>query len=237
MISNFRTMGNLLLSGVLERHPKLHVVSVESGLGWIPFLLEGLDYEIARVRAAHRRAPLDEAVGVLPAPGARLLLVRARQLPGRARSARARQHHVRDRLPAPDVPVPRPLLGGGAGARRRRARSATQAPQHERGRRSTGSRCPLSFPRARRRQIVSVPKSSSMLPAHDLAQLGSRRRQAGVPSRSGSAPQSPSPWGQSVTNRTAVDADDVGQNRRAWLSSAVFGGGEGELSRARVATA
>ena len=45
MISNFRTMGNLMLSGVLERHPKLHVVSVESGLGWIPFLLEGLDYE------------------------------------------------------------------------------------------------------------------------------------------------------------------------------------------------
>jgi predicted TIM-barrel fold metal-dependent hydrolase len=47
MISNFRTIGNLLLSGVLERHPTLKVVSVESGLGWIPFLLEGLDYEIS----------------------------------------------------------------------------------------------------------------------------------------------------------------------------------------------
>jgi len=46
MISNFRTIGNLLLSGVLERHPSLQVVSVESGLGWIPFLLEGLDYEL-----------------------------------------------------------------------------------------------------------------------------------------------------------------------------------------------
>ncbi len=46
MISNFRTLGNLLLSGVLERHPALHLVSVESGLGWIPFLLEGLDYEL-----------------------------------------------------------------------------------------------------------------------------------------------------------------------------------------------
>ena len=46
MISNFRTLGNLLLSGVLERHPTLHVVSVESGLGWIPFLIEGLDYEV-----------------------------------------------------------------------------------------------------------------------------------------------------------------------------------------------
>jgi len=47
MISNFRTLGNLLLSGVFERHPKLNVVSVESGLGWIPFLLEGLDYEVS----------------------------------------------------------------------------------------------------------------------------------------------------------------------------------------------
>jgi predicted TIM-barrel fold metal-dependent hydrolase len=47
MISNFRTIGNLLLSGVLERHPTLKVVSVESGLGWLPFLLEGLDYEIS----------------------------------------------------------------------------------------------------------------------------------------------------------------------------------------------
>jgi predicted TIM-barrel fold metal-dependent hydrolase len=46
MISNFRTIGNLLLSGVLDRHPTLQVASVESGLGWIPFLLEGLDYEI-----------------------------------------------------------------------------------------------------------------------------------------------------------------------------------------------
>jgi uncharacterized protein len=46
MISNFRTIGNLLVSGVLERHPELQVASVESGLGWIPFLLEGLDYEI-----------------------------------------------------------------------------------------------------------------------------------------------------------------------------------------------
>ena len=46
MIGNFRTLGNLLVSGVLERHPTLQVVSVESGLGWIPFLLECLDYEL-----------------------------------------------------------------------------------------------------------------------------------------------------------------------------------------------
>ena len=47
MIGNFRTMGNLLVSGIFERFPTLQVVSVESGLGWIPFLLEVLDWELA----------------------------------------------------------------------------------------------------------------------------------------------------------------------------------------------
>jgi predicted TIM-barrel fold metal-dependent hydrolase len=46
MISNARVLANILYSGVLERHPKLRVVSVESGIGWIPFLLQALDYEL-----------------------------------------------------------------------------------------------------------------------------------------------------------------------------------------------
>ena len=37
----------MLCSGVLHRFPKLKIVSVESGIGWIPFLLEALDYEWA----------------------------------------------------------------------------------------------------------------------------------------------------------------------------------------------
>ncbi|HEV8297869.1 MAG TPA: amidohydrolase family protein [Acidimicrobiales bacterium] len=36
---------DLLLSGVLPRFPKLRVVSVESGIGWIPFTFEALDYQ------------------------------------------------------------------------------------------------------------------------------------------------------------------------------------------------
>jgi predicted TIM-barrel fold metal-dependent hydrolase len=44
-MENARVLGNLIFSGVLERFPKLRVVSVESGIGWIPFLLETLDYE------------------------------------------------------------------------------------------------------------------------------------------------------------------------------------------------
>ncbi len=35
---------DLLFSGVLPRFPKLDFVSVESGIGWIPFLLEAADY-------------------------------------------------------------------------------------------------------------------------------------------------------------------------------------------------
>lgn len=35
---------DLLFSGVLPRFPRLQFVSVESGIGWIPFLLEAADY-------------------------------------------------------------------------------------------------------------------------------------------------------------------------------------------------
>jgi len=37
----------LLVSDVPERHPNLNFVSVESGVGWIPFMLETLDYEMS----------------------------------------------------------------------------------------------------------------------------------------------------------------------------------------------
>ena len=43
-------MVNLLVSDVPEMYPNLKFVSVESGVGWIPFLLEALDYQWARPR-------------------------------------------------------------------------------------------------------------------------------------------------------------------------------------------
>jgi uncharacterized protein len=46
-IGNARVVVNAILSGIFDRHPDLKMVSVESGCGWIPFILEALDYEMS----------------------------------------------------------------------------------------------------------------------------------------------------------------------------------------------
>src|SRR5262245_13477647 len=46
-IGNARVVVNIICSGMLDRFPELKIVSVESGTGWIPFILEALDYEMA----------------------------------------------------------------------------------------------------------------------------------------------------------------------------------------------
>ena len=46
-IGNARIVVNIICSGMLERFPELKIVSVESGAGWIPFILEALDYEMS----------------------------------------------------------------------------------------------------------------------------------------------------------------------------------------------
>ena len=45
-IGNARVVVNIICSGMLDRFPELKIVSVESGAGWIPFILEALDYEM-----------------------------------------------------------------------------------------------------------------------------------------------------------------------------------------------
>ena len=45
MMSNSRAIMMLTLRGVCERYPRLNFVSVESGVGWIPFLLQALDWQ------------------------------------------------------------------------------------------------------------------------------------------------------------------------------------------------
>jgi predicted TIM-barrel fold metal-dependent hydrolase len=61
--SNFLT--NLCTSDLLVRWPKLKFVSVESGIGWIPFVLERVDYQLGE--------PVEEGVDLHARPSAREL--------------------------------------------------------------------------------------------------------------------------------------------------------------------
>jgi len=44
-MGNLVCITNLIFSGVLDRFPSLKFVSVESGVGWLPFLIESLEYQ------------------------------------------------------------------------------------------------------------------------------------------------------------------------------------------------
>jgi predicted TIM-barrel fold metal-dependent hydrolase len=56
-ISNLRVMMNVLTSRFLENHPKLKIVSVESGAGWIPYMLEALEYMSAESGVDYKVSP------------------------------------------------------------------------------------------------------------------------------------------------------------------------------------
>jgi predicted TIM-barrel fold metal-dependent hydrolase len=53
-------MTELIVSGVFTRHPGLRVIMVESGLAWIPFMLDRLDRVYHKSRWQDRGMPLDE---------------------------------------------------------------------------------------------------------------------------------------------------------------------------------
>jgi len=55
-LDNSRAIGELIASGVCHRFPRLRFVSVESGVGWLPFFLEGLDYQWLNM-GAHKEHP------------------------------------------------------------------------------------------------------------------------------------------------------------------------------------
>ncbi|MAG31079.1 MAG: amidohydrolase [Deltaproteobacteria bacterium] len=44
-MSSMACITNLIFSGLLDRYPRLKFVAVESGVGWLPYLLESLDYQ------------------------------------------------------------------------------------------------------------------------------------------------------------------------------------------------
>jgi predicted TIM-barrel fold metal-dependent hydrolase len=47
--NNGKTVSNLIYSGLLDRYKGLKFVSVESGVGWVPFLMEALDYQLDEI--------------------------------------------------------------------------------------------------------------------------------------------------------------------------------------------
>ena len=45
-MSNVRIIANLTMSNLFDRYPKLKIVSAESGIGWVPFILESLEFQL-----------------------------------------------------------------------------------------------------------------------------------------------------------------------------------------------
>jgi predicted TIM-barrel fold metal-dependent hydrolase len=50
-LNNARVVINSIYAGIFDRHPELKMVSVESGIGWVPFVKTAMDYQ------AHENAP------------------------------------------------------------------------------------------------------------------------------------------------------------------------------------
>jgi predicted TIM-barrel fold metal-dependent hydrolase len=57
-LNNGRQLCDLLMSGVLARYPTIRFVSVESGIGWVPFVLEAMDYQFLGNRVREDRPEL-----------------------------------------------------------------------------------------------------------------------------------------------------------------------------------
>src|SRR5580698_9473122 len=56
-IGNAATLGNWIVSGRLDQHPKLKIGLIESGLGWVPFAIEALEHQFDEMLAGSARKP------------------------------------------------------------------------------------------------------------------------------------------------------------------------------------
>ena len=45
-LGNAANLGNWLVSGILDRYPKLKIGLIESGLGWVPFVVEMMEHQV-----------------------------------------------------------------------------------------------------------------------------------------------------------------------------------------------
>jgi predicted TIM-barrel fold metal-dependent hydrolase len=64
-MSNMRIVANLCMSDLFDRFPGVKIVSAESGIGWVPFLLESLEFQTDEMitdvdeRSYQKRRPTD----------------------------------------------------------------------------------------------------------------------------------------------------------------------------------
>src|SRR5437762_714815 len=56
---NASAIVSLILGGICQRFPRLNFVSVESGVGWIPFLLESMDWQFHNTGVVHEHPEFD----------------------------------------------------------------------------------------------------------------------------------------------------------------------------------
>ena len=115
-INNARLVINTIWAGIFDRHPKLKMVSVESGIGWLPFIMETMDWELpenAPVQAKElAKAPSEYVKDHWYATTVVREKLRRPANPGR--QDRRGQRPVRDRLPPSHLPLSRSagLRGG-----------------------------------------------------------------------------------------------------------------------------
>jgi uncharacterized protein len=56
-VGNLRVLANIIISRFLENYPKLNIVSVESGVGCMPFFLEALEYQMKEAEMDYQLSP------------------------------------------------------------------------------------------------------------------------------------------------------------------------------------
>ena len=107
ILDNMRCLGDLFFGGVCHRFPDLKFVSVESGVGWLPGVLETFDWQWRNGGIGVEHPEYD----LLPSEYFRRQVYGCfwfeRQAALERHRALARQHPLRDGLPAPDLPAPR----------------------------------------------------------------------------------------------------------------------------------
>jgi uncharacterized protein len=57
ILGNQRVLANIFLTQFLDRWPDLKIVSVESGAGWLPFLLEAVEYQMNEAGMKMKNTP------------------------------------------------------------------------------------------------------------------------------------------------------------------------------------